>query len=312
MSIVATNICGIKLNSCVMNASGCWCTTEQELDELYKSHSGGIVSKSGTINSRMGNNEPRLYIDNSGSINAMGLPNLGYKFYLEYGKKIIDKPFIQSIHPFSVDELGIMLGDIDSIKTKRLVEINFTCPNIISGGNENNFENYEKYMDKIKQSNVENIICGLKLAPIYELSHFDIMSNLLLKYDIKFITCVNSIPNGLMVDPINEITRIFPKGGMGGVGGNYIKPIALSNVYNFSKRLDDKIDIIGCGGVNRSLDVFEYILCGAKAVQVGTHLMRDGVKCFDIINYELEYLMKAKGYDKLDDYYKKLKIVDMI
>jgi dihydroorotate dehydrogenase (fumarate) len=295
-----------------MNASGCWCTTEKELDELYNSNCAALVSKSGTINSRTGNSEPRLYVDSMGSINAMGLPNLGYKFYLDYGKKVINKPFIQSIHPFSIDELDIMLKDIDLIKTKRLVEVNVTCPNIVNGGNENSFENFEKYMDRIKQMNLQNVKCGLKLSPIYELDHFDRMSNLLLKYDIGFITCVNSVPNGLIIDPINEITRIFPKGGVGGIGGSYIKPIALSNVYNFHKRIGNTIDIIGCGGINRGFDAFEYILCGAKAVQVGTHLVKDKPKCFDIINYELEYLMKAKNYDTVDDFRGKLKIVDMI
>lgn len=312
MSLSST-ICNIKLDSCIMNASGCWCTTESELDDLNNSCAGAVVSKSGTINPRTGNPSPRLFVDSYGSVNSMGLPNLGYKFYTEYGKKVTEKHFIQSIHPFSLEELDTMLYDINaSSTTQRLVEVNITCPNLLSASGENSFENFEKYMDRINQSNLPNITCGLKLSPFFELNHFDVMSNLLLKHNIKFITCINSLVNGLIVDPISEITRIHPKAGLGGIGGVYCKPIALSNVYNFSKRLNDKVDIIGCGGVSRGFDVFEYILCGAKAVQIGTHLVRNNPKCFHQIENELKYIMELKKYSCLDDFYKKIKVVDAL
>ena len=213
---IKTEICGIQFDSCIMNASGCHCVTEKELNELMESKSGAVVSKSGTIEVRNGNPEPRLHIDKIGSINSMGLPNLSFEFYSQYGNNVSDiniKPFIQSIHPFSVDELDIMLNSIDKINKKRLIELNVTCPNIMST-NANasaSFESFEKYMDKIKQSKLNNAIVGMKLSPIYELNHFDIMSRLLLKYDIKFVTCINSLINGLIVDPYSETTRIYQK-----------------------------------------------------------------------------------------------------
>ncbi len=308
-----TTICGIKLNSCIMNASGCWCTTEKELDDLYYSNAGAIVSKSGTMCPRNGNPKPRFFMDGVGvtSINSMGLPNLGYEFYLAYGKKITMKPFIQSVHPFSLDELDTMLARIEIASTKRnLVEINITCPNIMNGSNTNTFENFEKYMDRINQNTSEKNICGLKLSPLFEPDHFDIMSRLLLKYNIGFITCVNSIPNGLIIDPRTETTQIYPKSGLGGIGGTYCKPTALSNVYNFSQRLADKIDIIGCGGICSGPDAFEHILCGAKAVQLGTYLVNKSPGCFNNIENELKYLMESKKYSSINDFRGKIKVVD--
>jgi dihydroorotate dehydrogenase (fumarate) len=78
-----------------------------------------------------------------------------------------------------------------------------------------------------------------------------------------------------MIDYQTERTRIAANGGLGGLAGSYIKPISLPNVYNFSWLLKEKIDIIGCGGITIGIDIFEYILCGAKAVQVGTQLIRE-------------------------------------
>jgi len=302
---LSTTIGGIPFTSCLMNDSGCWCTTEQELDNLKDSLSGAIVSKSSTIQHRKGNPEPRLYLDQYGSLNSMGIPNLGYQFYMNYGNQVTNKPFIQSIYPFNVTELETMLFDINKIvNIKRLIEINFSCPNITSQTETYNFKIFNEYLDRINQMQLDNLVLGLKLPPFYELYHFDQMANLLLRFQdkIKFITCINSIVNGLIIDHEAESTRIQPKNGLGGIGGIYCKPTALSNVYNFHRLLGDKIDIIGCGGCSSGIDVFEHLLCGAKAVQIGTHLMRNGPYCFEPITNELIDIMESKKYQQISDY----------
>lgn len=297
---ITTSICGLKLNTCMMNASGCWCTTEQELNDLQNSKTGAIISKSSTILPRNGNLEPRLYLDTYGSINSMGIPNLGYEFYMNYGNTVkTEKQYIQSIYPFSPDELRTMLINIDkTINGVRLIEINLSCPNLINKKETHNFDLFNDYLSVVGEltTDLKNIIIGVKLPPFYELNQYEIIAELLLKCKIKFITCINSVVNGLIIDLHSETTRIVPKHGLGGIGGVYCKPVGLANVYNFYRLLGDKIDIIGCGGVKNGADVFEYILCGAKAVQIGTQLVREDPRCFDRINDELMDIMKEKGY----------------
>jgi dihydroorotate dehydrogenase (fumarate) len=302
--MLSIEIGNIHFENCLMNASGCWCTTEQELNDLNNSESGAIVTKSSTLTSRYGNKEPRIFIDDIGSINAMGIPNHGYNFYLDYGmslcnKNVYNKPYIQSIHPFTLDELTTMLYDIGFSGTNKLVEINIACPNILN--NNFGFEKFELYMDRLNQNHFFNTICGFKLPPFHDLNHFDVMSRLLLKYNINFITSINSLANGLIIDPMFEKTRIYPNNGLGGIGGKYCKPIGLSNVYNFHRRLENKVNIIGCGGISNGIDVFEYILCGAKAVQIGTHLLKQNPSCFKIIRDELIEFMKIKKYASVND-----------
>ena len=150
---------------------------------------------------------------------------------------------------------------------------------------------------------------GLKLPPYYHPNEFEEVSKILIKYqnEIKFITCINSIVNGLIIDHKNEETRIYPKEGLGGIGGKYAKPTALSNVFNFYKLLPKDFTIIGCGGIYNGTDVFEHILCGASAVQVGTAYLSDP-ECFSRLSEELKYVMMKKGYEKIDDFKGKLKI----
>eukprot|EP00959_Pyramimonas_sp_CCMP1952_P279910 5852224-Pyramimonas_sp.AAC.2 len=100
---------------------------------------------------------------------------------------------------------------------------------------------------------------------------------------------------------------IKPKGGFGGLGGAYVKPVALANVRQFSQLLRDDIDVVGVGGVTSGTDAFELILCGAKAVQVGTKHWSEGASCFTRIANELQAIMESKGYTSIEDFRGKLK-----
>jgi len=53
-----------------------------------------------------------------------------------------------------------------------------------------------------------------------------------------------------------------------GLSGPAIKPIALRMVYDASKAV--KIPVIGMGGISTAVDVVEFLLAGATAVQIGT------------------------------------------
>ena len=110
-----------------------------------------------------------------------------------------------------------------------------------------------------------------------------------MKYPITFITCINSIGNGLVINPDTDSVSIKPKYGFGGIGGQCIKPTALANVRKFYELTN--CDIVGCGGVVNGRDVYEHILCGAKAVQIGSQFKREGIEVFDRISQELQVIM---------------------
>ena len=75
-----------------------------------------------------------------------------------------------------------------------------------------------------------------------------------------------------------------------------IKPVALANVRAFWKFFEGRVPIIGTGGVTTGLDVFEHLLCGASAVQVGTTLVEEGLGCFARLSLELGRELARKGY----------------
>ena len=95
---LSTTIAGVRFPSCFMNAAGAHCVTREELERLGRSRAGALVTKSMTVEARQGNPEPRYFGFPSGSINSMGLPNLGYLAYAEMipALRSFKKPVIAS------------------------------------------------------------------------------------------------------------------------------------------------------------------------------------------------------------------------
>lgn len=314
----------VKIGNCVlenpiMNASGPKCTNKEELIDLLFSDSCAIVSKSCTKEARKGNDCPRYYDNKNLSINSMGLPNNGYEYYIDLIDNINNKdtkPYIISIaglyltdNIFIINEISNKINTLPDEK-KIGIEINLSCPNIINKGQlAYDFYNMDIYLSSL----FENIdICnfkmiGIKLPPYFELHQFKIVADIIKKYPIDFITTINSIGNGLVIDYENERPVIIPKEGLGGLGGSIVKPTGLSNVFNFAKQfINTNVKIIGVGGIEKGSDIFEYLLAGASAVQVGTHYYKKGIVCFADLKNELVEIMNKKDYNNLGDFRNKL------
>ncbi|MDP2728460.1 MAG: dihydroorotate oxidase, partial [Dehalococcoidia bacterium] len=111
------------------------------------------------------------------------------------------------------------------------------------------------------------------------------------------------------IDPEREETVIRPKGGLGGLGGACIKPVALANVRVFHELMGPAFPIIGVGGIETGRDIFEHLLAGATAVQVGTALVRDGTTVFRRLGDELAHFLESKGYTSASEVVGKLKVI---
>ncbi|MDO4432078.1 MAG: dihydroorotate oxidase [Aerococcaceae bacterium] len=300
-----TTIGSFTFDNCIMNASGVHCYNAEELDALRSSQAGTFVTKSATLSPREGNPLPRYYDTPLGSINSMGLPNLGIDYYLDYLEDVpVEKssPFL-SVTGLSNEETHTLLKKIQVSSYNGLVELNLSCPNVVGKPQlAYDFEAVDALLQEVFSYFEQPL--GVKLPPYFDLSHFDQMAMILNRYPLAFVNTVNSIGNALYIE--DETVTIRPKNGFGGLGGAYIKPTALANVHAFYQRLNPSIAIIGTGGVLTGRDVFEHILCGASMVQVGTTLQQQGTAVFERLTQELHDIMAQKGYTSLDDFRGKL------
>ncbi|MGB0935827.1 MAG: dihydroorotate oxidase [Colwellia sp.] len=308
--LLSSNIAGVSLPGYVLNASGPKCTSKQELIALSASESAAIMTKSCTVSPREGNSKPRYKAFGKSAIQSMGLPNLGYQAYLEMIPELkqTSKPLIISVSGISLEDNVTMMNAFQRSNAD-LIEVNFSCPNIIGKPQVGyDFEQSKRMLDAI--SSIGDIPFGIKLPPYFDFSHFEGMADILKQFPVKFITTINSIGNTLVIDPVTEKPIIKPKKGFGGLCGEFVKPIGLANVKAFRDLLPESIQIMGVGGIATGTDAFEYLLAGADAVQVAHCFQEEGVDCFTRINTELTELLDSKGYKDLSQVKGKLKDFD--
>ena len=294
-----------------MNSSGVHCMTTTDLEELAASEAGSFVTKSATLAPREGNPEPR-YVDLAlGSINSMGLPNKGLDYYLNFALEkqeaiAPEAPFFFSVAGMSVEENIELLRKIEASNFRGITELNLSCPNVPGKPQvAYDFPLTEQILEQVFSFFTKPL--GVKLPPYFDLAHFDQMAEILNKFPLTYINSINSIGNGLYIDPETEAVVIKPKEGFGGIGGEYVKPTALANVRAFATRLKPEINVIGTGGIRSGQDAFEHLLCGATMLQIGTELQKEGPAIFARLKKELTEIMTAKGYTSIDEFRGKLR-----
>lgn len=298
-----SGLSNLSLNTCIYNASGIGCTSFDELEVLSQNpHVGAVLTKTCTLSLENGNILPRYYETDIMSINSVGLANFGYKYYADISDKIFkNKPYFISVN--SITDSEKIFGDLNNnFPNVSAIELNLSCPNIYEHRPlAYNFAETCELLRKLTE--ISDKKYGLKMPPYFDKYSINIISDVIRENSgIGFITCANCVGNGLIIDTNDEKPVISPNGGFGGISGESIKPFALANVKQFYDNLGDRIDIIGCGGIKNGDDAFQYILCGARAVQIGTQFLKEGIGCFERITNELIDIMKKKKYQNIDDF----------
>jgi dihydroorotate dehydrogenase (fumarate) len=288
------------------NAAGVRCTTIDEMEKLNNSDAGFFVTKTATLEPRDGNEKPRFAFIGDDSINSMGLPNLGLDYYLNYlinlQTKETNKILFLSVSPIKPEDTKLIFEKIATSDYNGYVELNLSCPNVVGkpqiGYDE---EATIKALEEAFGANKNHNKIGLKLPPYFDLVHFDKMAKIFNNYPISFVNCVNSLGNGFDIDAATGERKISPKDGIGGLGGDCILKTALSNVYNFRKRLNPEILIIGTGGIKDAESAIKHIRAGANLLQVGTALQKEDVEIFERLKNELIDFMKKHKIKTLDE-----------
>jgi dihydroorotate dehydrogenase (NAD+) catalytic subunit len=76
----------------------------------------------------------------------------------------------------------------------------------------------------------------------------------------------------------------------GGLSGPAIKPIALRMVWQVAKKVT--VPVIGVGGITSARDAMEFLMVGARAVQVGTAHFINPQAAVDIVDGMEKYFME--------------------
>lgn len=284
---------GIKFKNPLLLASGILDESGDTMARIANSGAGGIVTKSIGIEPRKGYDNPVIYELPYGLINAMGLPNPGIENYGDEMRKAKTSgvPVIGSIFGKDVDEFRYLAKKMEEYGADA-VELNLSCPHAKGYGMEIGVdaELVEEIVDGVKRE--VNIPVWAKLTPNTD----SIMKIAKAAEGADALVLINTV-KAMAIDvdaKMPVLSNVF-----GGLSGPAIKPIGVRAVYEIYREVDKPI--IGVGGISNGRDVLEYIMAGAKAVEIGTAIYYRGIEVFHLIAQEMEEWMMRNGYDKIDE-----------
>ncbi len=119
------------------------------------------------------------------------------------------------------------------------------------------------------------------------------------KVGVDGIVATNTIGPALSIDVETGMPIVGGPYGFGWMSGPALKPLALAVVAEVA--MNTKLPIIGVGGISRGIDVVEYFMAGASAVQICTTVLIEGPGAFKRILGELENWLKTHGYSSIED-----------
>lgn len=117
---------------------------------------------------------------------------------------------------------------------------------------------------------------------------------------ISLINTIQSIV-GVDIDNFVPYPIVNGKSSNGGYCGPAVKPIALNMVKNCAQMPQLNIPISGIGGIENWRDAVEFILLGAKNVQVCTAVMHYGFGIIREMTDGLTRYMSDKGFETIED-----------
>lgn len=286
----------LKLKNPVIAASGTFGYGLEFSPFINLDKLGGFVVKGLYYSPRQGNPPPRLAETASGLINAIGLQGIGVERFSEEilpRLKKYNTAIIVNVCGEYEEEYVSVVDFLNKKEGISAYELNISCPNTKKGGlcPALSPENTYTVVSLVKKTSLRPVIT--KLSP----SVTDIVEIALSAQEAG--SDAISLANTFLAMAVDVETR-RPKLAniFGGLSGPAIKPIILRMVYQVASCV--KIPVIGLGGIMSGSDALEYLIAGAKAVEVGTANLVDPEATIRIIDELEEYCVK-NGIKKIEE-----------
>ena len=290
MSELRVHVGEISLRNPFLLASGIWGESGASLAGAWQHGAGGVITKSIGPAPRPGYPNPTVEsYDRWGFLNAMGLPNPGIEEYpqeievaKQAGATVIGSVFAHDAAEFAdlahrMEKTGIVA-----------IELNLSCPHAEGLGSE--VGGTPEAVEAITRAVVQKVRIPViaKITP-----NSSDPAGLAAAAERGGAHAVSAI-NTLRALSINtRLRRPTLSHGLGGLSGPAIKPVGLACVWQIFERV--RIPIVGVGGIMTAQDALEYLMAGARAVEVGTAVAFEGIHVFEKLVSGLDRLLDEHG-----------------
>ncbi|WP_374763097.1 quinone-dependent dihydroorotate dehydrogenase [Yunchengibacter salinarum] len=135
----------------------------------------------------------------------------------------------------------------------------------------------------------------IKVAPDLTMTDVDDIATIALEGGVDGLIISNTTitrPTGLTSDKASE---------RGGLSGKPLMPLSTKMLAEFYRRLDNRLPLIGVGGIASGADAYEKIRHGASLIQLYTALIYQGPRLISHIKADLVACMEADKFTRLRD-----------
>jgi dihydroorotate dehydrogenase (NAD+) catalytic subunit len=294
---LSVSVAGIVLKNPVIAASGTFGYGVEFEDIVHLSRLGGFVVKGLSKEPMAGNPPPRLYETPAGMLNAIGLQNIGARAFIDEKlpklREVKDIVFFANVFGYTRDDYERTIQILNEAEGIAGYELNVSCPNTAHGGVQ--FGSDPRSLDEVvaKARRATQLPLIVKLSP--NVTSIAQMAHVAQEAGADAVSLVNTFI-AMAIDAETRKPRIANI--TAGLSGPAIKPIALRMVYDAAKAV--RIPVIGMGGISTAVDIVEFMLAGATAVEIGTASYWDPVATEKIVG-ELERWCVDHRIERLSD-----------
>jgi len=287
---LSVDIGSLKLKNPVITASGTFGYGTELTPFFDPSLLGAIIVKGLSLKPIPGNPPPRIAETPCGLLNAIGLANIGIQAFIEEKLPMLTKieaPVITNIYGHTVKEYADLAKKIEKVEGIAAIEINISCPNVEKGGMAFGTDPDTAAMvtGQVVSNTTKPVV--VKLTP--NVTDIATIARAVESAGAQAISVTNAIL-GMAVD----VTTRRPKLAniVGGLSGPAIKPIALYLVHKVVAAV--RIPVIGLGGIMDYRDALEFLLVGARAIQVGTASFVNPKTAIEIVHGLTDFCSREK------------------
>jgi dihydroorotate dehydrogenase (NAD+) catalytic subunit len=283
----------LKLKNPVITASGTFGYGEEYSGYIDLNKLGAIVVKGLSLKPRLGNPPPRIMETTGGMLNAVGLQNIGVNAFIEEKLPFLrkyDTAVIANIYGETYDEFKGVAKKLNSAKGVYALEVNISCPNVKKGGV--SFGSDPKIAARVTRivKDETSLPVIVKLTP--NVTDITVIAQAVEKAGADALSLINTL-TGMSVDLKTRKPHL--KNITGGLSGPAIKPVALRMVWQVAQKVS--IPVIGIGGIMTAEDALEFLIVGAKAVQIGTANFINPLATMEVVEGIENYLTANKIKD---------------
>ena len=257
---------------------------------------GAFSTKGLSLKPKTGNPVPRVIETSSGMLNSIGLENIGIDAFLTEKLikiKNIDACIIVNFFGDTCYEYVEMARALSDVERLDALEMNVSCPNLDKGGLQFSSDPVvlAELVSAVRKATKKFLI--VKLSP--NVTDITLLARAAENSGADALSVCNTFV-GMSIDLKTRKPHLANK--TGGLSGPAIKPLALNLVYKTAQMV--KIPVIGIGGITSSDDAIEFLLAGAKAVQIGTANFIDPASTINVIDGIRKYCL-SNGMKKLSE-----------